>query len=64
MAWGLLDRPEYQRKLDWARDFQTARLPVCALFLRRGRYTYYPLVDGVLNQIAALVSQPAEPVAA
>ena len=31
---------------------------------RRGRYSYYALVDGVLNQIAALVSQPAESVAA
>jgi len=31
---------------------------------RRGRYSYYALVDGVLNQIAALVSQPAETVAA
>jgi len=27
---------------------------------RRGRYSYYALVDGVLNQIAALVAQPAE----
>jgi len=27
---------------------------------RRGRYSYYTLVDGVLNQIAALVAQPAE----
>jgi ArsR family transcriptional regulator, arsenate/arsenite/antimonite-responsive transcriptional repressor len=25
---------------------------------RRGRYSYYALVDGVLNQIAALVAQP------
>jgi ArsR family transcriptional regulator len=25
---------------------------------RRGRYSYYTLVDGVLNQIAALVAQP------
>jgi len=24
---------------------------------RRGRYSYYALVDGVLNQIAALVAQ-------
>jgi ArsR family transcriptional regulator len=31
---------------------------------RRGRYSYYRLVDGVLNQIAALVAQPAERVAA
>jgi ArsR family transcriptional regulator len=31
---------------------------------RRGRYSYYGLVDGVLNEIAALVSQPAETVAA
>ena len=27
---------------------------------RRGRYSYYALRDGVLNQIAALVAQPAE----
>jgi ArsR family transcriptional regulator, arsenate/arsenite/antimonite-responsive transcriptional repressor len=27
---------------------------------RRGRYSYYALVEGVLNQIAALVAQPAE----
>jgi ArsR family transcriptional regulator len=27
---------------------------------RRGRYSYYALVDGVLNQIAALVALPAE----
>jgi ArsR family transcriptional regulator len=26
---------------------------------RRGRYSYYALVDGVLNQIATLVAQPA-----
>jgi ArsR family transcriptional regulator len=26
---------------------------------RRGRYSYYALVDGVLNQIAALVAEPA-----
>jgi ArsR family transcriptional regulator, arsenate/arsenite/antimonite-responsive transcriptional repressor len=25
---------------------------------RRGRYSYYMLVDGVLNQIASLVAQP------
>jgi ArsR family transcriptional regulator len=25
---------------------------------RRGRYSYYALVDGVLNRIAALVAQP------
>jgi ArsR family transcriptional regulator, arsenate/arsenite/antimonite-responsive transcriptional repressor len=25
---------------------------------RRGRYSYYALVDGVLNQIAALVAEP------
>jgi ArsR family transcriptional regulator len=31
---------------------------------RRGRYSYYALVDGVLNQIAALVAQPAERAAA
>jgi ArsR family transcriptional regulator len=31
---------------------------------RRGRYSYYALVDGVLNQIAALVALPAEDVAA
>jgi ArsR family transcriptional regulator, arsenate/arsenite/antimonite-responsive transcriptional repressor len=31
---------------------------------RRGRYSYYALVDGVLNQIAALVSQPGEQAAA
>ena len=30
---------------------------------RRGRYSYYALVDGVLNQIAALVALP-EPAAA
>jgi len=27
---------------------------------RRGRYSYYALVDGVLDQIAALVAPPAE----
>jgi ArsR family transcriptional regulator len=31
---------------------------------RRGRYSYYALVDGALNQIAALVAQPAERAAA
>jgi ArsR family transcriptional regulator, arsenate/arsenite/antimonite-responsive transcriptional repressor len=31
---------------------------------RRGRYSYYRLVEGVLNQIAALVALPAEEVAA
>ena len=31
---------------------------------RRGRYSYYALVDGVLNQIAALVAEPPERVAA
>jgi ArsR family transcriptional regulator, arsenate/arsenite/antimonite-responsive transcriptional repressor len=31
---------------------------------RRGRYSYYALVDGALNRIAALVAQPAEPAAA
>jgi ArsR family transcriptional regulator len=31
---------------------------------RRGRYSYYALVDGVLNQIAALVAQPSERAAA
>jgi ArsR family transcriptional regulator, arsenate/arsenite/antimonite-responsive transcriptional repressor len=31
---------------------------------RRGRYSYYTLVDGALNQIAALVAQPAERAAA
>jgi ArsR family transcriptional regulator, arsenate/arsenite/antimonite-responsive transcriptional repressor len=31
---------------------------------RRGRYAYYALVDGVLNQIAALVAQPSERAAA
>jgi ArsR family transcriptional regulator len=31
---------------------------------RRGRYSYYALVDGVLNQIAALVALPAEQAAA
>ena len=31
---------------------------------RRGRYSYYRLVDGVLDHIAALVAQPPEPVAA
>jgi ArsR family transcriptional regulator, arsenate/arsenite/antimonite-responsive transcriptional repressor len=30
---------------------------------RRGRYSYYALVDGVLNQIAELVAQPDEVVA-
>jgi ArsR family transcriptional regulator len=27
---------------------------------RRGRYSYYALVEGVLNQIAELVGQPGE----
>ena len=31
---------------------------------RRGRYSYYTLVDGALNQIAALVAEPAEQAAA
>ncbi len=31
---------------------------------RRGRYSYYALVDGVLNQIAALVALPATQAAA
>jgi ArsR family transcriptional regulator len=31
---------------------------------RRGRYSYYALVDGILNQIATLVAQPAERAAA
>jgi ArsR family transcriptional regulator len=31
---------------------------------RRGRYSYYRLVDGALNQIAALVAHPATQVAA
>ena len=31
---------------------------------RRGRYSYYTLVDGVLDQIAALVAQPAARAAA
>ena len=31
---------------------------------RRGRYSYYRLVDGALNQIAALVAHPASRVAA
>lgn len=31
---------------------------------RRGRYSYYALVDGVLSQIAALVAPPAERAAA
>jgi ArsR family transcriptional regulator, arsenate/arsenite/antimonite-responsive transcriptional repressor len=31
---------------------------------RRGRYSYYRLVEGALNQIAALVALPAEDVAA
>ena len=31
---------------------------------RRGRYSYYALVDGVLNQIAALVALPGEQAAA
>ena len=31
---------------------------------RRGRYSYYALVDGVLNQIAALVAEPGERAAA
>ncbi len=31
---------------------------------RRGRYSYYALVDGVLNRIADLVAQPAERAAA
>jgi ArsR family transcriptional regulator, arsenate/arsenite/antimonite-responsive transcriptional repressor len=31
---------------------------------RRGRYAYYALVDGVLNQIAALVAPPSERAAA
>jgi ArsR family transcriptional regulator, arsenate/arsenite/antimonite-responsive transcriptional repressor len=31
---------------------------------RRGRYSYYALVDGVLSQIAALVAQPVERAAA
>jgi ArsR family transcriptional regulator len=30
---------------------------------RRGRYSYYALVDGVLNQIAALVALPERAVA-
>jgi ArsR family transcriptional regulator, arsenate/arsenite/antimonite-responsive transcriptional repressor len=31
---------------------------------RRGRYSYYALVEGVLNQIAALVALPSERAAA
>jgi len=31
---------------------------------RRGRFSYYALVEGVLNQIAALVAFPAEQAAA
>jgi hypothetical protein len=31
---------------------------------RRGRYSYYVLVDDALNQIAALVAPPAEQAAA
>jgi ArsR family transcriptional regulator len=31
---------------------------------RRGRFSYYALVDGALDRIAALVGQPAEAVAA
>jgi ArsR family transcriptional regulator len=31
---------------------------------RRGRYSFYVLVDGVLSQIAALVAEPAERAAA
>ena len=31
---------------------------------RRGRYSYYTLVGGALNQIAALVAQPARTAAA
>jgi DNA-binding transcriptional ArsR family regulator len=31
---------------------------------RRGRYSYYRLVEGALNQIAALVALPAKEVAA
>jgi hypothetical protein len=31
---------------------------------RRGRYSYYRLVENALNQIAALVALPAEDVAA
>ena len=37
MAWDFSTDPEYQRKLDWARDFVRTQkdrpLPVCALSL-------------------------------
>jgi DNA-binding transcriptional regulator PaaX len=31
---------------------------------RRGRYSYYALVEGVLNQIASLIAHPTEQAAA